>query len=624
MKRILLVLALSGLAAAEAPKGLAELLPASSVAVFEATSLDEETPLEKLCAEPEVARFLEGLRAAFRTAGGSVGPLQILGLSPQDLAGMEIDRAGIGLVDFSCEELADLDLVVAVRFARGEAKAAKVFERLRQAAEQFLGLVFESRQVRGREVWSTHAMRVEVCAAFAGDRFLLTTSAGRMEAILAALEGGRPDPLAVSARFRGAFDGMAAGPRGAVGFLDVKAVAERVLKAFPGPEARRIWERLGLGNVETAAMADTLVDGLWRTECSIRFPKREGLLALPEAGRAPDRFLPLVPPDAILVESERLDAARMLATLRETLRAEPELSNAFEAAVREANEALGIDLQADLLAALGTEWTAYVRFAGLLPEVVGFATLRDREKFEKSVATAIARLNAVALERGGRVTLRETPFRTGTIRFLEICETRGSPVPISPAWMVRDDHVVFGLWPQSVKNALRQPAPFGGVTVLPWFDALRGLVPANASAVTCVDTASILRCLYETGAPILQGVQAAINDYLAPFGTRVPFEDLPPPEVVGKHLRATVLWSSVNETSARCGMISSLGAPAAFAAIALPVAAFAGLVATARFHGPVEIEVAAPPSPDTRERIARLEREIAELNEMLRELEGGK
>lgn len=622
MRRILLALLLCRVAAGEERAPLAALVPERTIAIAEVATLPEQTPLERLFAEPDVRRFLDGTKGALRTLASGLGPLRALGLAPEDLDGIAIDRAGIALVDFSCRSIRDLDAIARVRFAAGGEKAMKAADRLRQAAESLLGVAFEAREVRGRTVWVGHHRGVEFALCCTKEEALVATRFDRVVETLAALDGAGAAPLAAAERYRNAFGGFAEGPRGLSGFVDLRAASARILEAIPGGGVREALEASGLLETESLAFADTLVGSRWRTEAAIRFPERKKLFALVDPGAPSDRFLPAVPADAIVYGSERLDLAAFLARLEAALPAA--IAGEYREAIREMEQAIGVSLRDDLGASLGTEWAGYVApppVGGLLPDLAGFATLRDRARFERAVEKAVAKLNEAALGRGGRATLREAPFRGGTIRFLEISGPGGVPVGIAPAWMVRDDHLLFGLWPQTVKHAVEAAAgERGALAAREEFRALRELVPPNATSYTWADLGTVAVWLYNTAAPILQGVQSAIQDRLLPLGARIPFEDLPTGATIRKHLKGAIFWFAPEERALRWGYVSSAGAPVAGAALLVPAVAAAAFF----LWSEVEIAVEAPAPPDLgeEEEIARLEREIEELRRMLRELEG--
>jgi hypothetical protein len=99
--------------------------------------------------------------------------------------------------------------------------------------------------------------------------------------------------------------------------------------------------------------------------------------------------------------------------------------------------------------------------------------------------------------------------------------------------------------------------------------------------------------LYATGVPLLQMGQAAVHRpnpqmgaaavRLALGGLRLNFEDLPPAEVLARHLSGVVTYTCVEDDCIRIGFVSQLGAPL----LVVPAAMLAGAAAVAFQRGQV-------------------------------------
>ena len=104
-------------------------------------------------------------------------------------------------------------------------------------------------------------------------------------------------------------------------------------------------------------------------------------------------------------------------------------------------------------------------------------------------------------------------------------------------------------------------------------------VPQESMNASYIDTRRLVGWIYNTGVPILQAVQGAANRGLARFGMTLNLEDLPPAEVITRHLGGMMTYTSVEEGCIRFGFVSPFGAPAILG-IAASGGALAGLTMT--------------------------------------------
>lgn len=600
--RCLLVLALalaapSVRAAPDASPELAALVPAETLVLFEGNDQDgrgrygDGTAIGKLLAEPEVRRFAKNLEESLRAtyAGNARAALAPFGLAPEDFDGIRLRRFGLAVVSVSLEA-EQVDAVLYLDVRAGREKLERILRALRQAGEAFGGLQFKEEVVRGRTVISTERDGHEFSVASQGDRFVLTTRRARLDEVLKAMDEGHVAPLSASPRMARLRDRMGAARSAILGYADAPALVRLVLSAFryegagDAGEAEQVIRALGLDALEAIGFADVPEGGGYRTEAALLLKERRGLFALAPTKPPSHRFAAMTPPDALVYGGETCDLAALwdgiLALAR---RFDEDTASKLARGEREISAMLGVDLRKDLLEALGTEWGAYVAGppgGGLLPDVVLFATVRDRERLARTL-DALADKAREFSRRGATVATARAEYQGKEIRFLEITDKRGDPEPFAPAWCVGEDFVVFGLWPQAVKHALmaKVQAPdavaLGAVGLLgsAEFQRLLAAAPKSAVSTTYIDVGRVITWLYGTGVPFLQMAQGAVHRKAQMLGLRLNLGDLPTADVLARHLEGMLCYTAVEDDCLRFGYVSQIGAPLAV----VPVAVLAGI-----------------------------------------------
>jgi len=577
---------------------LSALVPADTLLLVEGNDLDgkgrygPDTAIGKLLAEPEVKQFVAKLTASVRDAygGNARQPLAMFGLAPEDFDGIKPRRFGFALVDVA-PDTRQFDAVLYLDVREGQEKLARILLGLRQAAQAFLGTQFKEEALRGRTVVSTEVGGHEICLAAQGSQFVLTTRHARMEEVLKAMDEGHPAPLRSSAPVTRLKERMGAQRNAIFAFANAPAIGRLALAAMryvphaDAPAVEKVARALGLDAVEAVGFADIPVGEGYRTETAVLLKERRGLFKLASTQPPSHRFAAMTPPDALVYVGETGDLVELWdGILSIAGEIHPDLRGKLERGAREGGAVLGIDVRNDLLAALGTEWGTYVAWppgGGLLPDVVLFATVRDRERLEKTLDALSTKARELR-GRGATVTSGSTEFRGHVIRFLEITDKRGEPRPYAPAWAFGDDFVVFGLCPQTVKHALMEKGyaaseggtasgggPPRGLSGREDFRQLLAAAPKSTVSATYIDLGHAVTWLYAAGAPFLQVAQAAANRQLLGYGMRLNFEDLPTADVLARHLSGVLWYTAVEDDCVRMGYLSEVGAPLA----AVPVAA---------------------------------------------------
>jgi len=577
-------------AAPEASPELAALVPAETLFLAECNDLDGAgrfgpgTAIGKLFAEPEVQAFVKKLADGFRGAfvRNGRGPLAMLGLAPEDFDGISIRRVGLALVDVSLEA-EQVDAVVYLETRAGGEKVAKFLKALRQSAEMFGGAAFKESDVRGRKVISTAVEGHEICLAVEAERFVLTTRAARMDDVLKAIDEGHPNPLRAAPRVTRLRQRMAAERNALFCYLDAPAIGRFVFDAIgqgspeDGAEARKICGLLGLDAIEALGFADVPEGTGYRTEGAVLLKERRGIFALAANTPPSHRFAKMTPADALAYGGETCDLAALWSGALDLVGAiDADTRAELEQGEREGGAMLGLDIRKDLLEAIGTEWAGYLAWpsaGGFIPDLVLFASVRDRERLSRALDTIVAKAGEMARAEGASVTAGRTEFRGTEIRFVEIADDRGEPVPCAPAWAFGEDFVVLALCPQSVKHALMEKPALSGHAD---FQRLLAVAPRTAVSATYIDLGRILVWSYATTVPILQVVQGAVNGLATTHpvaaqlmaGFRFNFEDLPPAEVLARHLSGMLTYTAVDDDCVRLGFVSDIGAPVAIYSVA--------------------------------------------------------
>jgi competence protein ComGC len=182
------------------------------------------------------------------------------------------------------------------------------------------------------------------------------------------------------------------------------------------PEAKENLPKVGLADVKGVGLGIGFADGRIREALVVTSPgERKGLVKAFTTGAPLDvaALARRAPADCTSFAAARLDLKALLDEVIAAVKTiEPGAAKEIEGGLEEIKKELGLDLKADLLAALGDSVAleSFVPEDGLLPEMVVSWPLRDAAKFEATVAKLAhqGKLEVKSLARGGR-----------TIRYLQ-------------------------------------------------------------------------------------------------------------------------------------------------------------------------------------------------------------
>ncbi|RMH62639.1 MAG: hypothetical protein D6685_08540, partial [Bacteroidetes bacterium] len=216
---------------------------------------------------------------------------------------------------------------------------------------------------------------------------------------------------------------------------------------------------LGLDGFKGLAWSGGFEGQGWRMELFVDAPApRRGVMTLLDGEPITEAELALVPGDATAFYATRLDPGRVLDEFRRTAAAIDEAAAIrMDEAIRQGSEAVGVDLEADLIRSLGSAWVVYTSPGGMGNGVMGACLvnpLKDAERLERALGNIESFVNTKASEAraagGGDMPFQ---FRIFTQ------ERNGMRLHmlglgiITPTWAVHDGRLYVGLFPQAVQAA---------------------------------------------------------------------------------------------------------------------------------------------------------------------------
>jgi prepilin-type processing-associated H-X9-DG protein len=284
----------------------------------------------------------------------------------------------------------------------------------------------------------------------------------------------------------------------------------------------------------------------WSNRAFVNAPApRTGLVKFfIEAPPLSEKTLKAIPATATMAAAGHFDFGGLLGTIREMVKkVDANASNEFEAGLDQVKQAIGMDLQADILDTLGGEWAMYSDPAVGGSGILGLTLvnqLNDAAKAERALAQLEQLVNGMIKEEtgGGPVTVAFNTTRQGdlTIHYLAI------PV-IAPSWAIKDGNLYVGLYPQVVSGAVEHAAG-NAKSILdnPDYAALRKRLAAGE--VTAVGFTDLPKLTAEGYQEILMIARAYLGAADL-FGAKTPAMALPPLAKLMPHVTpaASVAWS---------------------------------------------------------------------------------
>jgi prepilin-type processing-associated H-X9-DG protein len=359
---------------------------------------------------------------------------------------------------------------------------------------------------------------------------------GGREQFKAALKQGRPDPAFVA-------------------FFDAEKVlnvASLAINMAGDAKTTQTWRSVlmttGVAGMKRLMFTAGFDGKDWGTQAFVEAPQpRMGLLAtLLESEPVGDDLLKLAPQSSSWVAASRLDFARILTDVRNAAtRIHPTEAKNVEAGFMEVNQALGVDVQRDLLAPLGDQWLAFnsdQTGRGILGLVL-VNPLRDAAKVEASLSTLEKRANAAlagAAEQGGPALSIETSKIDGlTVHYFQI-------PALSPCWAIKNKTLYVALFPQILAGAA-EVDPAAGRSILTNEDFLAARkrlgVAGTAISLSYMD----LPRLAPRGYQMVLALQRTALGFGDMFGMQTPAMVLPPLNKIMPHLAPSLSATWIDE-----------------------------------------------------------------------------
>ncbi len=267
---------------------------------------------------------------------------------------------------------------------------------------------------------------------------------------------------------------------------------------------------LGMGNISTFAGAANLEDRQVHVKMRLVSPApHQGVLMLLAGAPLEDKNLAAIPADADFALASHLDPVKVLSEVRRiAMELEPRYAIGGAAALGAIGAAMGIDIEQDLLATMGDEWTLIgaESLGGFPTGIMLTMELKDAAKF----AQTQAKIENYLSSRLGkdRYELRKMQFTKDIDIHYVMCIGK----PIAPAWAVANGRVYVALWPQVLMAALdaNQVKPLTGNGE---FQALRHKVLDKPSTLLYLNEPALLKRTY--AALLMYGTQVTQSPRLA-------------------------------------------------------------------------------------------------------------
>ena len=388
------------------------------------------------------------------------------------------------------------------------------------------------------------------CAiGFVGEIFFMAVGEGT-PAKIAALADGKAKPLSTAPAFTAAMKEVCGEHVQIAYYVDVArllAVAKKVLPIPLGPEGENkldsVVKALGIAGVTTVAGATSIVDRGMHEKCRISTPApHRGVLMLLAGKPLGAKALEGVPADADMVVVGNLSVADVVAEVKRVAAAiEPRAVKQIEAVLAGAGDTVGLDIEKDILAHLGDQWTlvSAPSLGGTLTGTALTVELKDAKSFSASLAKLEDVLGKMLGGGGRRPKAVIRAYKSGEIEVHYLVIAPGMPIPVAPAWAVHKGKLYVAAFPQVVIAAA------GGTSEKPLaespaFAALRKRLSPTASAVAYCNSPSLVRRFYGV---VLAGGTTVINT----LGRHVPGirpEMLPPLPKVEKYI-----WPDISAVS---------------------------------------------------------------------------
>ena len=314
------------------------------------------------------------------------------------------------------------------------------------------------------------------------------------------------------------------------------------------PQAAEKWpkmrDQLGLPGLKAIAFGSGFDGAEWGTRVFVAAPQpRSGLLAAMDALPLSDELLGTIPRTATLAGAGRFDLAKTVEAIRSGAAAmDPNTGQQIDNAFGMISQAIGVDIEKELLPTFGDEWAYYLDPLASGRSMAGIAIinhLRDPAQAQATLEKFQTGLQQFAAQNmpDKRITLvfRKTKIGDTEVNYLAV------PL-ITPAWTIQDGYLCIGLYPQ-VAAAAAQHIAAKGKSILEnkaFITLRKRLGGEQASSIRFMDLRATAPDSYATWRAL-----ASVDQFADLFGAASPPTLMPPLGDVMDHLSAAgqVSWS---------------------------------------------------------------------------------
>jgi hypothetical protein len=374
--------------------------------------------------------------------------------------------------------------------------------------------------------WSqlSGADKNKVSWGFQDDYFVLTIGDRTLEATLGRLADARRAQPAWRAELERRMPVTRQCTLAYVDTQEVWRLLKRLEPADASPSIGAVLDASGLAGLRLfggiTGMTEEGVSAAWW----LGAPGAESGVFQAAAGGVGREQLAKIPADVVMAHAWKLDLSRTLtAAIEQTRLVDPAAAASAREALEQVRAVAGIDIDRDLLRAVGDDWRIFAFPGSILPvpDIAIEVGVRDRTTLAKthSVLLRAVRDAAASSDGGFPVVIKEVDYRGQTLFCLE--STPQQPIPVTPTWCLTDDELLITLSPQLMKTLLSRKRDDRSLADVP---AVAKAVDGNPPAlVSYIDTAPLVRSLcgaYELAAPMAEGT-------LGQQGIRLKLPQLP-------------------------------------------------------------------------------------------------
>lgn len=256
-----------------------------------------------------------------------------------------------------------------------------------------------------------------------------------------------------------------------------------------------------------------------RTRVTAVLPKDSPLGGFVEAKPLSPDLVKMVPADARMFYAMRFKPARVVDLLESAVEqlGDPGDIREFRKGLDDFRRDTGLDLRRDVLGWDDGQCMVVLRrqpMLAVLPQVAVVVKVADADKLrrvEQSLVMAISMELAnerIMGRQGAMLAMQETTWKGHTLRYLKAA---GVPMPLSPAWTMRDGWMIAAPSLPGLKGYLLQLDQGKSIDTLPQFKALSGRMMTLPASIGYGDAGAGFRRFYGLGTGALTAAASVIE-----------------------------------------------------------------------------------------------------------------